>query len=253
MSVKDYLKRLFFVHKCASCRQILPYECFDEALCDKCRAAVEGAKTESCPECFKGACECVCQTKMLSSAGSLCLCKLFFYHTDKENEPQNRLIYSLKHYPNRRAFSFAADEMWKCINRELENMELSGESESLVFVSVPRGRAALRQYGFDQSDEICKRMSKISGIPYVKALSRKNGGKEQKKLTSAERKSNIQKLICKNELYAEQIKGKYVLLFDDIVTTGSSMSVCITILRKMGAKGIICCSLAKDLKIKSGR
>ena len=251
MSIKDYFKRLFLVHKCASCRQILSYEEFDSALCKKCRDALERAKTENCPDCFRGACECVCQTKMLSSAGSLCLCKLFFYHTNNENEPQNRLVYYLKHYPNKRAISFVAEEMWKCVRRELSQMELF--DENLVLVSMPRGRAAVRHYGFDQSDEICKAMSKISGVPYVKALTRKSGGKEQKKLTAAQRKSNMQKLIFPNEDCISKIKGKYVLLFDDIVTTGSSMSVCIAILRKMGAKGIICCSLAKDLKIKSGR
>ena len=251
MSVKDYFKRLFFVHKCASCRQILPYEKFEDALCKKCRDAFERAKTESCPDCFRGACECVCQTKMLSSVGSLCLCKLFFYHANKENEPQNRLIYYLKHYPNKRAIRFAASEMWKCAKQELAKMELLGELEELVIVSMPRGKAAVRQYGFDQADEICKSMSDESGIPYAKALLRKNGGKEQKKLTSSQRKNNVQNLIYSDTRYAEKIKGKYVLLFDDIVTTGSSMSACITILRKMGSKGIICCSLAKDLKIKS--
>ena len=253
MSVKEYLKRLFFVHKCASCRQILGYDNFDDALCKRCRTGLERAKTESCPDCFRGACECVCQTKALSSSGSLCLCKLFFYHTSKENEPQNRLIYYLKHYPNKRVIGFVAQEMWNCVSRELSQMELLNEKRDLVFVCVPRGRAAVRQYGFDQSDEICKAMSKISGIPYVKALIRRNGGKEQKKLSAAQRKSNIQKLIFPDELHINELRGKYVLLFDDIVTTGSSMSVCISVLRKMGVKGVICCSLAKDLKIKSGR
>ena len=125
MSIKDYFRKLFFVHKCASCRQILPYDDFDEALCKKCRTMYEAAKTENCPDCFRGACECVCQTKMLSSAGSLCLCKLFFYRAEKENEPQNRLVYYLKHYRNKRAINFVAWEMWKCVGRELSQMELS--------------------------------------------------------------------------------------------------------------------------------
>ena len=60
MSVGEYVKRLFFVHKCASCRQILPYEEFDAALCSECRRRYEHAKAESCEICMKAAAECTC-------------------------------------------------------------------------------------------------------------------------------------------------------------------------------------------------
>lgn len=45
----------------------------------------------------------------------------------------------------------------------------------------------------------------------------------------------------------ELIKGKNVLLFDDIVTTGSSMSACCDILRQANPKSIVCFCLGRTV------
>ncbi len=253
MGLKYYLRRLFLVHKCASCGKIQGKYDFEEALCAKCRLAFDVAKTESCPECQKAAFECGCQPKFLSNGGSLCLRKLFFYHTGKENDPQNRLIYHLKHKRSRRAVGFVSGELWRVLSGELHLLGLEDVSASCVLVNMPRGRSAVNKYGFDQSADICRALSKISGMPYVPAISRHFGGSEQKKLSAAERKKNIKSLMYAKRGAEERINGRYVILFDDIVTTGASMGACLPILRKMGANGVICCSLATDLKNKKVR
>ena len=248
MNICGYIKRLFTVHKCASCRQILSYDSFDDALCRDCRLAFDVAKTENCPECAKAAFECSCQPKTLSSAGSLCLRKLYFYHTDKSNEPQNKMLYFIKRNRSKRSSLFIAEQLWQSVSKEINALELP--LEFFVITNVPRGRRAVIEYGFDQSEEICKAFSRVSGVKYSKLLLRKLGGKEQKKLNATQRRKNIKKLIYPNEKSAASVEGKYVILFDDVVTTGASMAVCLPILRKMGAKGVICCTLANDLKNK---
>ena len=253
MSFYEIAERLTQVHKCAACRTILDQKHFYAALCPRCEEMYRRAKTESCPQCFRSALECTCQPKMLSSAGSLCLRKLFFYYTDKENETQNRLLYFLKHQPNKRAERFVASELFPLVREELSALGVGDEQNEAVIVNVPRGRKAVIENGFDQSERICKAFEEISHIPFVPALKRRIGGKEQKKLSAAERKKNMRSLIRGNEKYAEKIKGKYVILFDDVVTTGASIAACLPILRKMGAKGIICCSMASNMKKKMHR
>jgi len=253
MSAIDYINRLLFVHKCASCRQILPYNEFYNALCDECRLKYEMAKAESCHDCMRAACECTCQPKLLSNNGSLCLRKLFFYHTGKENEPQNRLVYFLKHNQSKRVASFVGRELWKLIDNELSQIDGIEVRRDVFLTNVPRGKAAVRREGFDQSELICKMISREIGMPYKPLILRKNGGKEQKKLTARERTGNIRSFIYVNERLAEEVKGKYVILLDDIVTTGASMSACLPLLRKMGIKGVICCSLAYDTNNKIRR
>ena len=115
----EYLKRLFLVRKCVSCREILDHKRFGDALCPRCRDEFEAAKTQSCPECFGAACECSCQPSMLSKAGALTLRKLFFYSAKKDNEAQNKIIYFLKRTPNKRGFGFCAEQIWKAVRHRL--------------------------------------------------------------------------------------------------------------------------------------
>ena len=249
----EIVKRLTQIHKCASCRTILDQKHFYDALCPRCAEAYRRAKTESCPDCLRAAVECTCQPKMLSSSGSLCLRKLFFYYTDKENEAQNRLLYFLKHQPNKRAEAFVASELLPLVREELSALDVDDEKNEAVIVNVPRGRKAVIENGFDQSERICRALGNASGIPFVPALKRRLGGKEQKKLTAADRKKNMRLLIKANDRYTSDIYGKYVILFDDVVTTGASIAACLPILRKMGAKGIICCTMASNMKKKMRR
>ena len=249
----EYLKRLFLVRKCVSCREILDHKYFDGALCPRCRDEFEAAKTQSCPECFGAACECSCQPSMLSKSGSLTLRKLFFYSAKKDNEAQNKIIYFLKRTPNKRGFEFCAEQIWKTLSVEIEALEVEKIENEFFIVNMPRSRASVRLYGFDQSAEICKAVSKISDIPYIKAVLRKSGGREQKKLTSTQRLANMSGRIYPNEKAADLVKGRYAILFDDVVTTGASMTSCIKILRKMQVKGVICVALATDLKNKDAR
>ena len=43
---------------------------------------------------------------------------------------------------------------------------------------------------------------------------------------------------------AEAVKGRYVILLDDVVTTGASMTACTELLKKSGAFGVFCLSMA---------
>ena len=106
MALREYIKRIVTVRKCVSCRVILRYDDFDESFCPTCKLAWQAAKVENCPECYKAATECTCMPKQLSSAGALTLRRLFFYSPKRENEPQNKLIYFLKHHKNSRAAHF---------------------------------------------------------------------------------------------------------------------------------------------------
>ena len=253
MNIRELAVRLLCVHKCASCRTILSQENFHDALCPKCMEIYRRAKTESCSQCLRSAIECTCQPKMLSASGSLCLCKLFFYQADKAAEAQNKLVYFLKHQPNKRVEKFVAQDLSTILSRELLALGIENARNEAVIVPLPRGRKALIENGFDQSDRICRMLSEHMDIPFVPAIRRRSGGKEQKKLTAEQRKKNMKSLMLCNEKYAEDVKGKYVILLDDVVTTGASMSSCLPILRKMGAKGVVGCALAADRKKKSER
>ena len=250
MRGSSLFERLFAVHKCASCRRILSQTEFDQAFCRKCELEYRRATTESCPNCFRSAIECRCQPKMLTSAGSLCMRKLFFYHPDKQDKPQNKLVYFLKRNKNRRVSEFVARELYSELCKEFSTVGIEEPEKELMIVNVPRGRRAVLEYGFDQSAEICKAISRQSGIPYMPLIKRRYGGKEQKRLNAAQRRNNIKELLRADEKYKDVAKGRFVILLDDVVTTGASMASCLPVLRKMGIKGVFCAAIAHDMKKK---
>ncbi len=242
MKPSEMIRRYFTVHRCGGCREILDYEHRESGFCDDCMRKFSVAKSETCPICYQSAIECRCMPKGLSRSGALCLRKLCFYSAQKAKEPQNRIIYFMKKNRNRRMASFIASELRDFVFEELS--VLGADEGATVIVNVPRTDKARKEYGFDQAELIADALSRLTDIPYVRAIKRKRGGKEQKKLTRSERFRNTESLFMScNE---NAVSGKYVFLIDDIVTTGASMAACTKILQSSGAKAVICLCIAED-------
>lgn len=248
MKWNEFLDRFFHVRKCGGCTGILLYEERESAFCESCLLQYRAAKVESCPKCFRSAMECTCMPKGLSAAGALCLRKLYFYRASGAHLPQNRIIYFLKHLPNRRMASFLAKDFLAAIEEELSVLGAEESERACVWVSIPRSRSSKNRYGFDQSELFCRALSRVSGIPFSNVIQRKFGGKEQKRLDERARFRNIRRLFWIKKKDAEAVRGACVLLFDDIVTTGASMAACVKVLRDAGATSVICFCLAQNQK-----
>lgn len=242
MDRKEFLDRFIFVHKCAGCREILPYERVSRAFCTECESTWLKAKTENCPNCFRAVTECTCSPKRLRGVRSLR--KLVFYHPKKFSEPQNQMIYRLKHRPSKRIAAFVASELSSAVEEELNACGWSDRRDEICIVNLPRGRRAQNLYGFDQSALICRALSEKTGLAYVEAIGRHRGGREQKKLTGERRFANVKGLFYLRDESA--IRGKCILLLDDIVTTGASMSGCVKLLKEAGAEEILAFCIAQD-------
>ena len=238
MNYKEFLERFVFVRKCGGCGEILSYEHARGALCPECTRVWHIAKAENCPECLRVVTECTCAPRGLR--GVRCLRKLFFYHSKKQKEPQNRMLYLLKHHPNRRISRFVASELAPALRAEISELAPC----EVVLVHVPRGRRAVSKYGFDQSELVCRALAELCGYEYLDAIGRSRGGVEQKKLKGASRFGNV-----KGVFYLKKnasLSGKCVVLFDDVVTTGASMAGCVKLLKKAGAKEILAFCIAQD-------
>lgn len=243
MDRREFLERFVLVHKCAGCREILPYERTREALCAECYDRWQIAKAENCSECLRVITECTCAPKGLRGVYSLR--KLMFYHPKKRREPQNQLIYFLKGNANARVSSFVARELLRALNQEIEASGFAQQREKLVIVCVPRGRRSKTRYGHDQSELICRALSELSQIPYCDLLKRRRRReKTQKKMTAKKRFDNVKCSFALKE--GTELSGKCVVLFDDIVTTGASMAGCVKLLRDAGAKEILAFCIAQD-------
>lgn len=245
MTRDEFIRRYISVHKCVGCGDILDFEHSAGAFCGKCRLAFNASLTVGCPNCFKPARECECMPPALKASGALTLRRLFFYDGENRFLPEIKLLYRMKENNYRRLSCFAAEQLKPLVLEETSVLGL--DSEALAVTGVPRGRRNKRIYGFDHMELTARRLGKLLGIEYVRALGTRGTSKTQKTLNAAQRLAN-----AKNGIYirsSEKIKGKYVILIDDIVTSGASMATCTERLLSSGARGVLCFSLASKNKM----
>ena len=238
MSVRDLLKRYVYVHKCAGCGEILDYSHCDNAFCQMCQLDWNAAIVESCAACMKPARECSCMPKLLERSGALALRRMFFYKSESARSPSMSTIFWLKYKKSRRIVRFVGENIAELVREELSAL---GEeaAENTVITNAPRSLRSLREIGYDQSAEVARQVAALTSMKYERVFS--SVSKKQKQLNAGERKRNAEKSIRMENV---DVKGKYVILFDDMVTTGASLSACVKLLMKSGAAGVLCFSLA---------
>lgn len=246
MTRGEFINTFIKVRKCAACREILPPKLVDTAFCDDCRIGWNVALTGSCGECFKSAIECECMPKPLSKAGALCLRRVFFYDKEDSRTAPMSTVFWLKHKKSKRIVRFVGEYINKNVEDELKTLGYPENKDSFVVAFVPRSRRSRMLYGFDQAEMLAENLSKESGVRLVRAF-RSLSKRQQKKLDSKTRAENAKNSIAlKNGV---DLRDKYVVLIDDVVTTGASMTACVKLLKKAGARGILCFALTTKNKM----
>lgn len=115
-----------------------------------------------------------------------------------------------------------------------------------VLVPVPSGFLSVMNRGFSTALMICRRMALRLDIPMADAVGASDGKAEQKTLSAKKRRENAMKgfYIKKNA----DIKGKRILLIDDVSTTGSTLSAIAKKLLDAGAGEVSACVFAQTAK-----
>ena len=239
------LMNLLFPPKCPVCGELLEWYRHDskDALCPSCRKAWEDEKLEICGLCSKSVTSCLCVTEEMRKAKCRGFCKAVYYRHGKSKPVQNRLIYYSKRHREKGVFAFFGKELLEGVEKLLDAEEI--RPENAVITYVPRSRSAYLQYGVDQARELAGTLATGTGLPLVSAICRRGGaGRAQKKLDLPNRLKNAGSAYRVNEHV--HLDGKDVLLVDDIVTTGASMAVAVSLLQRAGAAGVICLCIAQD-------
>jgi len=108
----------------------------------------------------------------------------------------------------------------------------AGEEE--LIVPVPTDEARRKKRGFNQSTLLAEHMAKTLGMPVREALSRTQRRAPQRGLNAEERKKNLEGCM----LADESVRGKRILLIDDVYTTGATVREAARALRAAGAIGV---------------
>lgn len=213
-----------FPPRCACCGALLSSSV--SAFCPDCYREFAAARLLPCRHCGKEMMHCTCCNDALVASGIYRVAKVCPYYPEREGSPELGLIFAMKRRNVKAYFRFAAREMAASAKRV-------GDISGFTVTYVPRRPESVSRYGFDHARMLARMIAEELGLPFEETFYRSRNAREQKGLTRKERRKNASSTILPvNGLTAT---GKRYLVCDDILTTGSSLSSCASILTALGA------------------
>ena len=200
---------------CDSCKESLNVH--NGSCCRKCGEPLDFAR-DFCPACAK-------ENYEFDRAVSFC----------EYNETSGKLIKDLK-YNNKR---YIAKIIAKFLLNKIEEHNLKFD----VITFVPAMNVTLKERGFNQGELIGEELSLLTNIKLENLLERSRGTRRQATLSGKERKENLKGAFALSSAF--NIKGKTVLIVDDVFSTGTTLSECSKALKTGKLKKIIALTLAK--------
>lgn len=113
-----------------------------------------------------------------------------------------------------------------------------------IAVCVPISKDKLASRGFNQSKLLAEIISCEMDRPFFDILYRDKNTKAMKKLDREERRENVRGAFKVKDYGVKYIKGKDILLVDDIFTTGATADECSLTLKNAGANRVYVISFA---------
>lgn len=211
----DFLLDLLFPPKCVFCGKLL--ERGQKELCPRCQSELpwlEGAAAEQTGEFF-----------------SLCVTPLRY---------EEKVRDSIRRYKfnGRQGYHKAYGRLvGQCVHDHL-----AGRYDLITWVPLSDKRR--RERGYDQAFLLASAAALELGDVAVETLRKTRHNPAQSGLEgAAQRRANV--LGAYLPVDPELVAGKRVLLVDDVVTTGATLSECARVLRSMGASDVVCAALAR--------
>lgn len=113
-------------------------------------------------------------------------------------------------------------------------------------VHVPVGRETFRLRGYDQTAGLARGLSRQLGVPWFPGVLGKSPGvRRQSELTRSQRFENVRQAF--RATLPAGLKGRPLLLVDDIMTTGATLNACARALLDQGASSVDVLVLARSL------
>ncbi|MCP5079629.1 MAG: ComF family protein [Psychromonas sp.] len=107
-------------------------------------------------------------------------------------------------------------------------------------LAVPLHPKKLQQRGFNQAQIICDCLHQKLHIPkLVGIIQRKKDTIAQEGLSVKKREKNLNEAFSFNSKTTNQVKGKNIVIIDDVVTTGATINNLCKLLIKKGANSVI--------------
>lgn len=210
----------FFTPRCVFCERIIGVG-KEERICPFCHPEHYLEKAPFCPLCGRHAeeegalCES-CQRKKPSVTG-----RGAFRYDGLIRDSLHRFKFD-----NRRDYARLLGKLtWEAEKEWLGDFK----PDALTFVPLHRKRQ--RERGYNQAEELAKRISELSGIPCIDLLVRTRATMPQMSLNALLRTQNIEGAFAAAPKQDAADIPRRIVIVDDIFTTGSTLGECAKAIR----------------------
>ncbi len=212
----DRILNLLYPPRCVFCHNLMPE---DVPVCEHCRRTLPYTEGAGQSQTFAHI--------------SACVSPLYYEGTVRDSLLRYK-FHSLTGYAK-----IYGDFLTKCLD------ENGISCDSITWVPLSKRRRRLR--GYDQAQLLAAELAGRRGVP-CEALLRKirNNPAQSGSGGPAARKANVAGVY--RAAAPEKIAGRRILLVDDIVTTGATLSECARMLKQTGAAEVLAVTVARSRK-----
>lgn len=109
--------------------------------------------------------------------------------------------------------------------------------ERAAVVPVPLAAVKARARGYNQAERLARAVAARWGVPvWDDVLRRVRATPSQTRLTPGERMANVHGAFLAEAGSAERLRGRHLILVDDVLTTGATLNACASVLFAAGAR-----------------
>jgi len=149
--------------------------------------------------------------------------------------PASSMLIKLKYRPDRQLANVMAVRLAQLYRKE--GLQLD------ILAGVPLAAMRQRRRGYNQIELVCRPLAEKLKLHYhPEVISRIRETSSQVGLTEKERHENVRQAFIAN---AHLVRGKRVLLVDDVLTTGATLTACSCALYQAGAAEVSGMSIAR--------
>lgn len=152
--------------------------------------------------------------------------------------PVRDALHAIKYRGERRV----AEPLGAAVARRWAAAGAGGE----VLVHVPIHADRRRDRGFDQAECIARVAARELGLPHVAGLERVHATIAQFDLDRTDRARNVAGAFAVRSQDAPRIRDRWVVLVDDVLTTGATLAACASALGTAGAAAVSAVTVARE-------
>lgn len=221
INLLEQILELIFPTTCGMCGKI-----YKEPICNKCMGKINK--------------EMICKKQYKYMSGEF----VQFTYLFKYKNELRKILLSYKFKEKNYLYEFFVKIILK--NEKVYKFFLNYD----IIIPVPLYYKKLKQRGYNQCGLISKEIAKnVKNLKYEDDILIKiKNNLRQSSLNSNERKNNVKGAYKINDFENQQlqIKGKKILIFDDIYTTGNTVKECTNILKQLEPSSIGVITIFKD-------